>query len=505
MLARRRFDHRGTKRVALFIVLFITLAAASGAVPAFGSTTTTKRYVSPAGTDTNNNCLSLANPCKTIGHALFVAAPGDQIVAAAGTYAENLTINKNILITGASLSSTVIDGGAAARVVGVSSGIAATLSELRIQNGKLVAAQGAGISNAGTLTLRQVMVVNNTSTGGATSNDNGGGIWNSGTLTVQASFVARNHADNDGGGIYNQSGKLTLTNSVISGNTAGSNGGGLENEAVATLTHTDVTNNSAGSGGGLDNPTPGTLTLSEVTITGNSSTFLAGGAGGIWQRSTKPVTLTNVTFRSNSAPSGIGGGFLNQDSALLTDVTFDSNFADNGGGMENQGLGPAAATLINVTFSGNGASLGGALFVSNGTESLTNVTFSGNTGSAACALGGSTICNLGGTVIFKNTIVANSLSGANCYNGGTFIDNGHNLESGNSCGFSAAHHDLINIDPLLGPLQNNGGYTDTLALLKGSPAINKGTNTGCPAKDQRGHVRITATDPTCDIGAYEFP
>jgi len=84
---------------------------------------------------------------------------------------------------------------------------------------------------------------------------------------------------------------------------------------------------------------------------------------------------------------------------------------------------------------------------------------------------------------------------------GTITSLGHNLESADPCAF-AATGDLSNTNPLLGPLADNGGKTLTLALLPGSPAINAGTNVGCPATDQRGVPRPQFG--TCDIGAYEF-
>src|SRR5690606_29583266 len=60
----------------------------------------------------------------------------------------------------------------------------------------------------------------------------------------------------------------------------------------------------------------------------------------------------------------------------------------------------------------------------------------------------------------------------------------------------------INADPLIDSLQNDGGFTQTMALLPGSPAIDAGDNTACPATDQRGVTRPQG--PQCDIGAYEY-
>jgi hypothetical protein len=78
------------------------------------------------------------------------------------------------------------------------------------------------------------------------------------------------------------------------------------------------------------------------------------------------------------------------------------------------------------------------------------------------------------------------------------VRGGHNIEQGTTCGFD------INANPLLGPLAGNGGPTQTMALLKGSPAIDRGGSAFCPATDQRGVKRPDKPGTACDIGAYEF-
>lgn len=105
----------------------------------------------------------------------------------------------------------------------------------------------------------------------------------------------------------------------------------------------------------------------------------------------------------------------------------------------------------------------------------------------------------GRSITLKNTAVSNTGTGTSCL--GTITSQGHNLDSENSCQFTDTS-DLINTDPKFGPLQNNGGNTLTYALLPGSPAIDHGGNTGCPATDQRGVARPKGA--ACDIGAYEF-
>lgn len=128
---------------------------------------------------------------------------------------------------------------------------------------------------------------------------------------------------------------------------------------------------------------------------------------------------------------------------------------------------------------------------------------------ASCTTSAGASCSAsGGGIVYDTegdspsltaTIVANQLAGGDC---NTIITSfGFNLDSDSSCGLSGTG-DQSGVDPLLGPLQNNGGPTETHALLTGSPAIDAVTS-GCPppATDQRGIAR--AQGPACDIGAYE--
>jgi hypothetical protein len=108
-----------------------------------------------------------------------------------------------------------------------------------------------------------------------------------------------------------------------------------------------------------------------------------------------------------------------------------------------------------------------------------------------------------------NTIIANNVdvfgNSANC--GAPVSSVGHNLSSDGTCGLSGPG-DRNNTNPLLGPLANNGGFTMTHALPRNSPAVDTGTNTGCPSTDQRGIARPQignlGDQAICDIGAYEF-
>ena len=259
-------------------------------------------------------------------------------------------------------------------------------------------------------------------------------------------------------------------------------------------------------GGGIDRVFDvwAPLSVSGVTIrNGNPGTMLCPSGqqplgGGIYSAagmSTTSVALTNVIVTGNTATHG--GGIENDlgSTLVMSGVTVSGNMASvAGGGIENE-AGAPGATLTNVTVSGNTAGTGAG--VSNdGNLTLSFVTISGN------SLDGS------GDHTIRNTILANSASGANCSGGGTLLAGDHNLDSGSTCGFTDPT-DLINTNPDLGPLQDNGGPTFTHALAAGSPAIDAGSG-DCPppATDQRGVARPVDGNgdgsASCDIGAFEF-
>ena len=138
---------------------------------------------------------------------------------------------------------------------------------------------------------------------------------------------------------------------------------------------------------------------------------------------------------------------------------------------------------------------GGAIYNYNGgTLAATNSTFSGNSASYS---GGAIYNYNDGTATFYNSIIANS-SGGNCF-GNISANSSSNLADDTSCGTSGFS---VSSSMLLGPLGDNGGPTQTFALLPGSPAIEAGDDSACPATDQRGVARPIGAH--CDIGAFEF-
>ena len=272
----------------------------------------------------------------------------------------------------------------------------------------------------------------------------------------------------------------------MSGNTTPTAGGGISNVGILVLTNSTVSGNIANSdGGGILNNDHGTVTLTNSTVSGNSTgTF----GGGILNRSL--LILTNSTVSGNSANFD-GGGIYNANKLMLTNSTVGGNNANRwGGGIYNIF---GAVNVFNSTITNNRSDAD-----SNGTGT------------------GGGVYN-GATFEFQNTILAGNFESALDFGEceGALTSNGNNLmTSFNSTRCSIVGSPVTLADPQLGPLQNNGGPTQTHALLAGSPAID-GNPSGCRdnlgtllTTDQRGFPRpadgnndsVTA----CDIGAFEL-
>ncbi len=236
----------------------------------------------------------------------------------------------------------------------------------------------------------------------------------------------------------------------------------------------------------------GTVIATDCTFSGNSLGFGIQGVG-----AGSVLTATNCTFSNNLSALWVEGGAI-----TATDCTF----VGNGTGITALALHSipppptfASVTITNCTFSANGSGMA-IPGISNGT--LTN-----------CTITGSTVTGIGPTtagvapLVVTNTIIADN-PGGNC--GVGVIDNGHNLDDGTSCGFTAAGS-LSNTPAGLDPagLQNNGGPTETIALLASSAAVDGGDDGVCSLPpvdglDQRGVTRPGAGHTHCSIGAYEF-
>ncbi|NOT48606.1 MAG: right-handed parallel beta-helix repeat-containing protein [Acidobacteria bacterium] len=244
---------------------------------------------------------------------------------------------------------------------------------------------------------------------------------------------------------------------------------------------------------------------------GNSG---SGNGGGILVEANSGVSISDVAITANSAANG--GGIANASRSLFMNrVLVNSNIASvTGGGISNQGFfGP---TMTNSTITNNSASVGGAIY-NTGSIWLANDTISHNAATDA-ARG---IFNESGSINVLNTIIGSDDASTPASLSGAFISKGNNIvtDARNSTGFTnGVNNDQVSennaINPLLGILTDNGGHTDTRALLAGSPAIDAGNNCvvadtceSAPridqlASDQRGRY-FRKVGAAVDIGAFE--
>jgi hypothetical protein len=370
------------------------------------------------------------------------STPGDDAITFEVTGTINLAralpnLSSNIDIQGPGADALIVRRatGGNYSIFTVARGATVVLSGLTVTNG--YTGQGAGISNGGTLTLNDVSVSRNYA-------DRGGGIYNGGTLTVSDSTIS----GNGGAGIVNPQGAtLTLSRSTLTGNVS--------------------------SGGGIANG--GTLTVSDSTFSGNiASQDLEAYGGGVYNGQGATAVISNSTFSRNTAFS-----------------VFTPSY---GGGIYNYGT----LTLSNSTLSGNSAEgdsgpYGGGIYNRGGTLTISNSTVTGNS-----AYDGGGIAGL--NLNMRNTIVAGNMAFFGAPDvGGRLTSSGYNVIGNTQYGSGFDDTDLLNVDPLLGPLQDNGGPTLTHALLPGSPALDAGDPAQLGVSDQRGVVRSDGVN----IGAYQ--
>ena len=248
-----------------------------------------------------------------------------------------------------------------------------------------------------------------------------------------------------------------------------------------------------------------TVAISGLTITGGY--VYANSGGGIYILYGGTLTVSNSTFFANSAEQvcdksgchgGYGGGIFNVGTLTVSNSTITSNSATNqgGGGIFNQGT----LTVSNSTFAGNFASLEGGGIYNNAIMTVSNSTFAGN---SAYSTAGGGIYDYTFRTHTRNTIIAGNTAPNSPDFYGSLGSLGHNLIGNTQGGSGFDPTDLLNVNPQLGPLQNNGGPTLTMALQCGSPAIDAGDNTNAPDWDQRREGFPRIVNGIIDIGAYE--
>lgn len=403
----------------------------------------------------------------SLRHAIASAAPGDTIAfsstadngavnfhdGAAHTIAltsAQLLIDKSLTISapGASVLTVRRDDAAPSfRIFAITSGTTAVIAGMTIGNGRLDSLgtnEGAGLRNEGVLTISNSVVSRNSAIG-----------VNHPTIP---NLIGT--SDNEGGGIWN-SGTLTVTDSTVTNNSA---------EGARSLNR----------GGGIFGTYGASLTVIRSTISSNRIGGNEGYnlGGGIYDEGS--LTITSSTLMGNST-SGLGspdfgGGLYKYYGGRITNSTIAGNSSGGGGGIHyggGLGLDLRYCTIVGNTSRGYAGGI--------------------QSGAAAYDFGTAAHC-----------IIAGNFASHYPDTSGEVRSNGHNLIGSTEGTSGWVASDLQNVDPLLGPLQDNGGPTFTMAPLPGSPVIDAGDpaiNIASLSTDQRGYVRIKGA--AIDLGAVE--
>jgi len=387
----------------------------------------------------------------SIQAAVDVANDEQAIELGAETFYENVVASRNLTIRGAGRTATVVDAGGYGTVFAAGPE-KLRLADMTIRNG------GAGGLRGDYLEVDNCLVTENESLSGSGL---GGGIYGS-IVVITKSMISGNTSRSAGGVFVEGYGKIS--ESIISDNVAGDRGGGIAlYTSEVIIDTTTISGNTAGYGGGgiassglysyYYNSAYSFLTVSDSTVSGNSATF--------------------------------GGGIENEHGFVgVINSTISGNSADRGGGIYSlfccNKNDPTAVWISQSTIAGNSTTNGGGISAWGDTNQY-----------------GDDI----GRIDLVRAIVADN-SGGNCHSNQRFIlDRGNNFTDDDTCppGFET----ITGLDPVLA---DNGGPTETHALLPGSSAIDAAGDE-CPARDQRGATRPQDGDgdgvSRCDAGAYE--
>jgi hypothetical protein len=424
-------------------------------------------------------------------------------------------ISANLTILGNGSTNVAINGYRTNRIFNILSGAVCNISDLSLQGGSPLpfssyptTSVSWAIYNAGALSISNCIIHDNGSGSPGSLQLGGGAVYSAGDSLVLNNVVFSNNATYGLSAllasnvratnclfIKNQSGDrppIDVGNSVFSdtiftGNAAwyATGGGGIAGGGDLTLLNCYITNNIGDfeAGGILFNGN--NLMISNCVVSGNSAGHHTGGI----EASGSNIVILKSSISENEA-DGIRGGMTLDGNAYLSGCTISLNttLLDDSG-IANFGT----LTMTNCTISGNASEwYPGAGIGNYGTAQVVNCTIANN---------GDGVANYG-TFYALNTLIANNESDDFF---GTLTSQGYNLIgvlTTNTTIVGSTNGNIYGADPLLGPLQNNGGPTLTHALLNGSPAIDAGTIAGAPLTDQRGVARPYGG--VVDIGAFEF-
>ena len=328
---------------------------------------------------------------------------------------------------------------------------------------------------------------------------------------IGCSFTENAAPNGLGAAVYNPGSPIQFSHCTFSKNTASGFGlgGAFCGSPNVPVTMTDCTfsNNSAHDGGAIF--ADAQLTLVRCLFSSNSIPT-DGIAGAVFNE--YPTFISGCVFTGNSTGEGGAGGALFLADGTIRDSLIAGNAVGStsrefaqGGGIWTYGT----LRIENSTIANNssGAQSDGAGIYNDGFLILENSTISGNSAGTS-SRGGGVFNEPGASVGVANTIIAGNSAPIGPDISGSFVSRGFNLIGNTTGNTGATADDLISIDPLLGPLQDNGGSSATMALLPRSPAIDHGDPAFVPSSfvppmttDQRGAIRVDAG--RLDIGAYE--
>ena len=382
------------------------------------------------------------------------------------TLTEELSITSEVTIDGPGTDVVTIDGDDQFRIFNIS-GTTATIRGLTLDNGRAPVGgeeRGAGIFSDVTseLVLEDLVISNNTAPG------SGAAVFQTDQATVG----------------------LTIITSTLSGNTSGDFGGAVSSLSPLTLRRTTVDSNQAVNGGGGIHSTAATI-INRSTVSANSTSGVDAYGGGVQvDGAALTVTHSTVSGNSTSGTNADGGGvFINTDlasPALIENSTISGNTAGaRGGGVFNTA---GAAEIRNSTITNNTAN---------------SMMVGGQGGGLAAYSNAQTNATVSSSIIAGNTPNDIDVIGT----GNTITSLGYNLV-GDGGGVTAFDQvgDMTGVDPLLDALADNGGRSQTHALLEGSPAIDAGDPTfdaTSLSTDQRG-MGFPRVVGTIDIGSFEL-
>jgi len=441
-------------------------------------------------------------------------------------------VNLNLTSTSVTNNSSSGDG------AGIHTDGTTTITGATITGNSTTSGRGAAVAVRGPAVITDSDLSNNTasSKGGATFNHDslsiinctlnnnssgwkGGAIYQDedGDILIKDSMFDGNTADGDGGAIYYENDDsspdiaVDMFNTVISNNSSGGDGGGIyfdnsSGHMNVVIDGNKITKNHADfDGGGMYiEDIDRNMIIRKTSITDNSAGIIGsvtlGNGGGIYNRDGDNIDILESTISGNSA-TGDGGGVYNTESIDFVNSTISGNKAGgNGGGMHlDKSYATNQTNLFSVTISDNtadsdddGVGSGGGIFHQ--------------------------IDQPGSPVSIENSIVAGNFTktthdGADPDCAGDLTSGGFNLigDMGTTCAgiTDGVNGDIVNAQPRLGSLADNGGPTFTHALQIDSPAVDAGNPAGCAdnqdailSADQRGMVRPQGNG--CDIGAFEW-